>query len=882
MRQAASILTTCLVLAGITLAAGWPAARAEAAFSFATTPGKLPKNVIPIEYRVHIVPDIARLVFNGTVSIEIEVLAPTSTLVLNALEVEIDRARLSGAGGAQSLSAVADKAQQTISFTLPTPLAKGKYTLELVYRGLIGKQSFGLYVNTYRTASGDKVFLGTKMEPADARRLLPCWDEPAFRARFRLSVDLPPNLVAYSNTPALRRQDLPNGARRYAFGPTPKMSSYLLVLMAGEFERISARQDGVEIGVVATQGTVAKGAYALKSAQALLHYYNDYFGVPFPLQKLDLIGVPGGFSGAEEDWGGIPFKESLLLYDPATSADSTRRNVFDVVAHEMAHQWFGDLVTMAWWDNLWLNEGFASWIGTKATARFNPDWNTSLGANEAAMALDARKTTHAIQQRVENEEQAANAFDEIAYEKGQAVVRMMESYIGADAFRLGIRAYMRKHQYRNTTSADLWRALAQASGKPLAQVSQVASDWTTQPGFPVITVEQVCEQGRRHITLSQQQFRLDEGDGVQRSWQVPVQLGVLGARPETLLLGAAGKTFVRAGCSGALLVDGAGVGYYRVHYAPALFEALALQWRTLPDSARLKLLSDTWALAGTGQVPLARYFSLVHRVGDEPRYAIWAQVLGSIATLDQLSAGNPARDGLRALVRGLIASKFAQLGWDERAGETAEQRQLRGALLEALNAYGDPAILAQARTRFERFLVDPASLRASLLNPVIMMVGANADQATYELLKARAEQASSLEEKSRLYYAMFGARDPRLAARSLQLALSPELVPAIRNGVVRFVGQGDNAALAWAFARQHGAALMRGMPAREYNNFYSGVVGASVDAALADEMEALVRATQSPEALTMALRTGSAIRVRAAQKAALLPQLRAIDDAGAR
>jgi aminopeptidase N len=854
--------------------AGNAAARAEAPFSFAATPGKLSKAVVPASYHIHLVPDIAAMTFRAAVRVELDVRSPASQLELNALELQVDRARLHGPGLDIPLHPAYDEKRQTITFALDKPLGKGAYSLEMDYRGRIGKQSFGLYANTYQSAVGDKVFLGTKMEPTDARRLVPSWDEPAFRARFTLAVDLPARFTPYSNTEIERIEQLPGGLRRHSFKTTPKMSSYLLVLVAGEFERISAQQDGVELGVVATHGKVANGRYALASAQGLLNYYNVYFGVPFPLKKLDLIGVPGGFSGAEEDWGAIPFKESYLLYDPLKSSDSTRRNVFEVVAHEMAHQWFGDLVTMAWWDNLWLNEGFASWMSNKATDHFNPDWHVWLGAGESAMAFDARITTHPIQQRIANEEQAADAFDEIAYTKGQAIVRMMESYIGPGQFQAGIRAYMRQHQYSNTTSADLWHALARASGKPPALIERVASGWTRQPGFPLLSVAQSCQRGVRTVTLSQQQFRADEGDGVKRSWLVPLRLGELGGKVDTVLLNSEKSTLRRSGCAGLLLLDPEAVGYFRVRYAPAMFDALAAQFPALPDNARMRLLSDTWALVGSGQSPLQNYMDLVRRLGDEPRYAVWAQVLGNLAALDALAAGDPSRTALRAFALKLVAPKFAGLGWDAAAGESADRSRLRAALLSALSLYGDPDVAQEARRRFALYLADPASLAPSLINPVIYMAGANADQATYAMFKQRAGQATSLEEKSRFYYAMFGARDPQLAAQSLALALSPELIPAIRNGLVAYVGRGENAALAWAFARTNGGALMQGMASRELNQFYAGVVSESSDPLLADEMESLVKATQSPDAYTLAQRTGNAIRVRARQRAALLPQLR--------
>src|SRR4030081_170345 len=288
--------------------------------------------------------------------------------------------------------------------------------------------------------------------------------------------------------------------KRLSFAPTPKMSTYLFVLTTGELERVTAVVDGVTISVVATTGKAAKGQFALDSAAKLLAWFNDYFGVKYPLPKLDLIAVPGGFGGAMENWGSITFFESRLLFDPATNADTARRPIFNIIAHEMAHQWFGDLVTMAWWDNLWLNEGFATWMATKASEQFYPQWQSWLngyGAKQFALALDARRTSHPIQQEVVNESEAMVAFDAITYNKGQALIRMLENYLGENVFRDGIRKYMATHAYGNTTTADLWQALESVAHKP---VTGIAASFTEQDGVPLIMAETTCSGASQRLT----------------------------------------------------------------------------------------------------------------------------------------------------------------------------------------------------------------------------------------------------------------------------------------------------------------------------------------------------------------------------------------------
>ncbi len=882
-----SILVQVLILAATPFAL--TAAQAEAPFSFAATPGKLPKDVVPIDYTVHVVPDIVNFTLSGQETINIQVLKTTSKLMMNALNIEVDAAMLAGKGiASQTLTPMIDKDQQTLSFTLAAPLKPGQYALSLSYRGLINRGPKGLYYDKYPTASGQKVLLGTQMEAADARRMLPSWDEPVFRAKFTLSVDLPANFKAYSNTPIRKQEMLASGLQRTTFGTTPKMASYLIVLVAGELERLVGSQDGVEIGIVTTEGKQDAAAYALASSKDLLHYYNDYFDVPFPLPKLDQIATPGGYGGAMENWGGIVYNEATLLYDPKKSPDATRQRSFGIAAHEMAHQWFGDLVTMAWWDNLWLNEGFASWMATKATAKFNPDWNVWLranGARETAMNLDARRTSHPIQRDIANESQATDAFDAITYQKGQSFLRMLETYLGEDTFRNGIRAYMAKHKYSNTTTADLWTALANASGKPVADI---ASMWITQPGFPVVKIDARCEMtkgakgvGMRKITLTQEQFKIDGDEPGERLWNIPVQLGTVNAAADTsaagkadyVLLKTRSTTVTRPGCAETLLVDPLSVGYYRVQYAPALFDALSAQLPKLADTARLKVLSDTWAMVAGNRLPVASYLNLIAKLGNEPRLAIWDKMLDDLNSLDRLSAGETVRPQLRKFAIGLLQPKLKELGWDERGGDTIETRQLRSRILRTLGEFGDEAVIVEARARFQRLLADPASLPPSLADVVPRIAGRYADQATYDALGQLAAKAISSEEKFRYFAAMNSAADPKLAAQSLPLSLSTTLPPLVTTRVLAEVAGSEHVDMAWVFAKQNGAALLNSINGFERNRYFAAIVRSANEVAIADDLEAWVKANLPPDALREAQRTAEAIRTRAELKARVLPQL---------
>src|SRR5712691_6902015 len=516
---------------------------AENPYEFANTPGKLPKQVVPLEYSIRIIPDVAKFTFAGSETVKIKATAPIRELVLNSLELDIAKASIDGIQLSPDTIKL-DPNNELLTIALPNELKVGQHSLALEFSGTITPKGRGLYYMPYEEqgTGAKKIAIGTQFEPSDARRFFPCWDEPSFRTHFQLTAVVPENWLAVSNMPIESERKIDN-QKEVRFATTPLMASYLNVFVAGELDLIETKAAGTQIRVIATKGKAEWGRHALESTAQFLEYYNDYFGVPYPLPKLDQIAIPGGFGGAMENWGGITYFESVLLFDPEKSSDATRQRIYEVIAHETAHQWFGDLVTMAWWDNLWLNEGFASWMGSKCTAHFNPDWKVWLARNiqrdptrrtgiakEVAMEGDARSTTHAIQQPVANEAEANSAFDDITYRKGQSFLRMLESFLGENVFRDGIRRYIAAHKYSNSTTADLWNALSDASGKP---VGEIAAAWTEQPGFPVVMVKREAD-GK--VRLTQERFIVNSKNAPPLIWQIPLNYSVVGETPATLLM----------------------------------------------------------------------------------------------------------------------------------------------------------------------------------------------------------------------------------------------------------------------------------------------------------------------------------------------------------
>src|SRR5437016_1911774 len=520
------------LLAELAIMSSAPAS--EKPFSFKDTSGKLPKEVVPTDYSVRIIPDIDKLTFAGTETVKLDVRSRVRQLLLNALELKIEAASIDGKELPASAIKI-DEKNDLLALALPSELATGEHTLTLRFTGKINEQGQGLFYMRYQEqgSGARKTMLGSQFEATDARRFFPCWDEPVFRARFPLTAVVPENWLGVSNMPIENEKKIAGG-KEVRFAATPRMSSYLNVFVAGELDFIESRSGPTQLRVITTKGKAEMGRYALEATAQILQYYNDYFGVAYPLPKLDQIAMPGGFGGAMENWGGITYYESKLLFDPKSSSAETKQDIYEVLAHEMAHQWFGDLVTMAWWDNLWLNEGFASWMGSKCTAHFNPQWEVWLRrefprdptrrvgiAKELEMEGDARSTTHPIQQRIANEAEASSAFDDITYRKGQAFLLMLESFLGEDVFRDGIRRYVAAHKYSNSTTADLWNALRQASDKP---VGEIAAGWTEQPGFPVVKVKRDGET----VSLTQERFTIHFPNAPALQWKIPLTYLLIG------------------------------------------------------------------------------------------------------------------------------------------------------------------------------------------------------------------------------------------------------------------------------------------------------------------------------------------------------------------
>jgi aminopeptidase N len=864
-------------LAAAVLAVGtlvWAAGAAgePAVYSFAATPGKLPKTVVPVHYAVELEPVLESLTFTGSERVEIDVREPTARLVLNAVNLALTEATIDNE--AQRAAIALDAAAETATLTFREPLTPGRHQLRIDFTGHLNRFARGLFVVDYPTDAGVKRMLSSHLEPADARRVFPCWDEPAFKASFTFTVTVPRAFLAVGNMPIAREEPVTPALKQVTFLPSPKMSSYLFVLVAGELERMSTQVDGVAVGVVTTKGKREQGRFALDSAADLLRYFNDYFGVKYPLPKLDLIAVPGGFGGAMENWGGITFFEGRLLFDPAASAATARRGIFSILAHEMAHQWFGNLVTMGWWDNLWLNEGFASWMQAKAAEHFYPQWRTWLNGNgekQFALALDARRSSHPIQQPVANETEAMAVFDGITYSKGQALIRMLESYLGEAAFRAGIRKYMADHAYGNTTTADLWQALEAQSGQPVAAV---AATFTEQAGVPLIVAEVTCAGDEQRISLRQDRLTVRDPGAAPQRWQVPVAIGPLrGLRPaETVLLD--GQREIAAGrCGDPVKLNVGDIGYYRVEYDAASRAALAKSMALMAPADRVNLIADGWALVESGRAEPQSYFELIEELGGDDDRAVWDQVVRTFNRLDQIARGRAERSALQAYARAKLRPVFDRLGWDAPGGEADDDAILRARLIRALGELGDEQILAEARRRFAAFMQNPAALRPALRDPVAHLVGLTADRKSYDALIALARKTTNANERTRYYSAAASARNAELARATLELTLTEVPTTMVGSVISTVASAGEQGDLAWAFVQANFQALTDKQGPSFRNYFVSNFLMNFSDAEHAAELAGFAPVHATSGGKMVAVRAEEAILIAAELKARALPAI---------
>ena len=776
--------------------------------------GRLSSAVVPKRYDVtlSVQPDQGR--FSGSVAIQLHVREAVRRVTLHALELEILEATVESGGVHYTVVVSADAGSETITLTLNREIPAGPAMVGLTFSGRLNQQMKGLY----EAKSGNERYAFTQFEATDARRAFPCFDEPAMKASFKITAVGPDHLVVLSNMDVeAESTDTASRRKTVTFAETPPMSTYLVALAVAKLECREALIDGTRVAVYATPGQLALTGFAHEVMRACLPGLNTYFGLRYPLAKLDLVGVPDFAMGAMENWGAIFFRENRLLLDPAQASANTLRGVANVITHEVVHQWFGNLVTMDWWEDLWLNESFATWLACKIVDDWHPEWQSWVEFardKQVPLGVDALASTRPISSKVRTAAEAEEMFDALTYEKGASVLRMLEQFLGEDVLRRGIREYIRAHQFGNAPAADLWAALEAASGQP---VPAIARDWFARPGFPVVTVS-AAGPDLGTLTVGQSRFQADPNarPDADAPWAIPLTFAFeddQGIRRHRVLMTDARATV-------ALPADGkvrwvyanAGEqGFYRTRYDQGLRDALAASSARLSPEERFGLLDNTWALAQKGELPIGEFLDLVVRFrGDDTRIVVEG-LAGYLGTLgDRL-----VNDSERALFAGFIEDFYGalvdSLGWDARPQEGDEPKLARAAALWTLGGVARPAALIHDMTeRLERYWADPTSLDPTLATAVLRLCARVGGKERYDRYLERYHAAATPEDRDRYLVAFGDFAAPGLTPAILALILSEairgqDIWKPLRGLLSNPATQGET----WAFIKANWPALRR-------------------------------------------------------------------------
>ncbi|HEV3329091.1 MAG TPA: M1 family metallopeptidase [Acidimicrobiales bacterium] len=721
-------------------------------------PYRLPETVIPSAYRLRMEPDLNAATFAGTAEIDVDLTAATNVIVLNVVELELRAAVLHATDGTATMGAVAlDEELERATLTFPAELAPGAYVLAIEFTGRLNDELRGFYRSTYTGSDGTTHTIATtQFEATDARRAFPCFDEPSFKATFTVTLIAPAGLAAYSNSRVTTETELGDGRREICFATTMKMSTYVVAFVVGEFESTAPIDvDGVPLRVVYPPGKGHLTAFALDAGSFSLRFFKEYFGVAYPGDKVDLVAIPDFAYGAMENLGCVTFREAALLADEATASQNELARNAMVVAHELAHMWFGDLVTMAWWEGLWLNEAFATYMQYVCIDAFRPDWKMWVrfsAERELGLTIDGLHSTRSIEFPVRAPAEAMEMADPITYQKGASVLKMLETYLGAETFRDGIRRYLGEHAYANTVTADLWAALEAVSGEP---VSEIMDTWIYQGGHPIVSVQDG--------TLSQRPFQLAAPMGpssIGGPWRVPVRSRPLsGGASVRQLLGDVPEPLAAVP---PVVVNAGGTGFYRTSYGPVELASIVERLDALSEIERAVLLGDTWALARAGERSIADVLALASGLSTEVEPSTWQSVDQMLDFLDRaIPPGDEHRPLLAARTRALLGPLFATLGWEPAQGEDERAQVLRATLVRRLGTTGaDPSIRAEAVARFDGGVVE-----GDLADAIVAVVNSMRRPGDFDELLRRFREAKDPLTEERYRMGLAGVADEALCLR---------------------------------------------------------------------------------------------------------------------
>jgi aminopeptidase N len=790
---------------------------------------RLPSGVTPTHYTLWFAPDLERATFRGRETIDVTLQRPSTTITLNAAEIDFAEVSIDGGGRKQTARVTLDEKNEIATLTVPQAVPAGRASIQITYTGILNDKLRGFYLSK---ANGRR-YAVTQMEATDARRAFPSWDEPAYKTTFDVSLMIDSADTAISNGSQMSDTPGPEpGKHTLVFARTPKMSSYLVAMLVGDFVCRSGSTDNVPVRVCSTPEKLPLTGFALEAAQQVLKFYNEWTGIKYPFGKLDIIGIPDFAAGAMENAGAITFREEELFADPQRASLGTRKTVASVVSHEIAHQWFGNLVTMKWWDDIWLNEGFATWMANKPLAAWHPEWQIDLDEVEetqAAVATDALRATRSIRTNVETPDEINEVFDRIAYEKTASVLRTIENYVGPELFRKGVSSYLRKFSFANAAGEDFWTEVARVTGKP---VDRVMKPFIEQPGVPVVKIDARCQGSATTVALHQERFVTLGGAPPSSSplWAIPVCFKTPGAGTQQCsLLDRRDQTASLPVCSAILFGNANGRGYYFSEYPAEKVLAIARTARgSLTPAERLSLLGDEWWMTRAGRHDIGVYLDIasVH-AGDEAPSVI-EQIGRSLANARDVVAPSDA-PRFEDWVRRRFGPELMTLGLPGSASESDDRQSRRATLLALVGVTGNsPDVQRQARDLALTYVADPMSVPPTLASTVLSVAAYGGDAMLYDLYMA---QLPKLTGKPEEYYRFFNAlpsfRDPALVQRTLRFAISPEVRTQDTATLIGgLIGRTSSQDAAWIFVKENWDTLTKTLGVFQGIPRIAGAVGA--------------------------------------------------------
>jgi puromycin-sensitive aminopeptidase len=728
---------------------------------------RLLETITPSHYQLEITPKFEDFSFTSSESITFKIKIASKVLKFHSTDLDIKSAEI----GEQKAAVTYQPDDQTATFDFDTELAAGEHILELEYSGPLRDDMHGFYRSKYESGGQEQWLATTQFEPTAAREAIVCIDEPSAKATFDVALVIDKELTGISNT-NVTNEEVKGDEKRLTFATTPKMSPYLLAFLVGKFERITTKSDaGIEVGVYTTPGKKDLGQFALETAARTIDFYQDYFGIAYPLPKLDMIAVPDFAAGAMENWGAVTYRETAILVDPKQTAQVNKQYVAMVVAHELAHMWFGNLVTMAWWTDLWLNEGFASWVEYLAVDYLFPEWQmwTQFVADDYSHArdLDALANTHPIEVEVQHPGEIDEIFDAISYQKGASVIRMLYHYIGEMAFKQGLHDYLEHFAFGNAVTADLWRFLEEAANKP---VRRIMSAWTSKPGFPLVTLTPDGNASQERFFASANEAKPDK-----TVWPIPLAFTDSEHQTEPMLLEqASGPITVPLGQADWYKPNPGQTGFYIVNYQPDQIEHMSgpLLHGQLPAIDRLGMLLDIAALVGAGKLGSDQLLRVLANLQRETDYAVWNGMLDGVGNVMSIADGD-LLDKLEHFTAWLVKPRATKLGWEPKADESYFDALLRPRLLGPAGKCGDAETIKEAQRRFAERGSSP--IPGDLRGTVYQISARFGDEATYEQLLQMYKQTELQEEGRRILAALTSFKDQKLIMRTLDLALSQDV-----------------------------------------------------------------------------------------------------------